>query len=113
LIRIVVAPRARRDVMEIGLWSEARFGRGARLRYLALIQRAFLDLRKRPDRGGVQARSSLPDDLRLYHIRHSRSGARALARVGTPRHFIVFRLGDDSIEIVRVLHDGMDLEQHL
>jgi toxin ParE1/3/4 len=32
----------------------------------------------------------------------------------TPRHFLIFRLRRDSaVEIVRVLHDSMDLARHL
>ncbi|MGG4615968.1 type II toxin-antitoxin system RelE/ParE family toxin, partial [Pseudomonas aeruginosa] len=31
-----------------------------------------------------------------------------------PRHFVLYRLATDQVlEVVRVLHDSMDLDQHL
>lgn len=106
---IRVSPAARRDVLDLAARSESEFGREARDRYLALVERALLDLQADASRPGVGSRPDLPDELRLYHLRHSRPRIRAPRRVGTPRHFIVFRLTGNEIIVVRVLHDAMDL----
>jgi toxin ParE1/3/4 len=40
--------------------------------------------------------------------------AKAVGRVKTPRHFLVYRLATpECIEVGRVLHDSMDLTRHL
>jgi toxin ParE1/3/4 len=56
----------------------------------------------------------LADGIRTYHLASSRERARGAGGIiRRPRHFLVYRLPDDAhIEIVRVLHDAMDLEQH-
>lgn len=107
------APRARRDVLDLARHSEVQFGRDARDRYLALIGQAVLDLRRDPTRPGVQCRAELPPDVRLYHLRHSRSGLAPRERPATARHVMVFRETAERVEIVRVLHDAMDWVRHL
>jgi toxin ParE1/3/4 len=110
---IRVSPAARRDILDLAARSEAEFGREARDRYLALVESALLDLQADAARPGVGSRPDLPDGLRLYHQRQSRPRVRAQGRVGTPRHFIVFRLAGNEIIVVRVLHDAMDLGRRL
>ena len=51
--------------------------------------------------------------LRLYHIRNSRRRAPASQRVGNPRHYIVFRADENWLDILRVLHDAMDVLAHV
>jgi toxin ParE1/3/4 len=49
------------------------------------------------------------------HLRHSRDRVKkSIGRVQRPRHFLLYRIRDDrSVEIGRVLHDGMDLRRQL
>jgi toxin ParE1/3/4 len=112
-MRVNVSPKARRDVRDILRWSHEQFGREARKRYRRLIQQAFDDLRDDPDRLGVSTRDELAADIRLFHIRHSRRRSSATDRVSTPRHFIIFRRTGDQVNVLRVLHDSMDLASHL
>jgi toxin ParE1/3/4 len=62
-------------------------------------------LRSGPDiPGGVQRDDLAPGILTLHVARNGRKG----------RHFIVFRVGDDHvIDVLRLLHDSMDLSSHL
>ena len=66
-------------------------------------------------RPGSRARPELAQGMRTYHLSFSRQRARGQGSIlRKPRHFLVYRLrGDTHIEIVRVLHDAMDLERHL
>ncbi|MFO5990403.1 type II toxin-antitoxin system RelE/ParE family toxin, partial [Pseudomonas aeruginosa] len=37
-----------------------------------------------------------------------------VGKVVRPRHFVFYRMATDQVlEVVRVLHDAMDLDQHL
>jgi toxin ParE1/3/4 len=113
--RYVVAPAAAADIESILAWSHERFGVRTRRRYEALIAQGILDVARRPDRAGVQRRPEIASDARTYHLFYSRTRvATAIGRVKEPRHFLLFRVGEDgTIEIGRVLHDSMDLTRHL
>ncbi len=54
---------------------------------------------------GSIARDAIQAGLRSLHVaRHGRTG----------RHFILYRATtDDTIEVVRILHDTMDLARHV
>ena len=45
----------------------------------------------------------------FFHLRHARS--RGIAPKA-PRHFIVFTYDDNTLTILRVLHDSMDVHAH-
>jgi toxin ParE1/3/4 len=50
----------------------------------------------------------------LYHLSHSRFRAETpTGIVQRPRHFIAYRFDADRLEILRILHDTMDLPEHL
>lgn len=109
--RLRVTGPARRDIDAILVESEDRFGVHAAEAYRALLATAFLDLRTDPSRPTVKGRPGAPATLRFYHVRHSRS--RAPDRIGRPRHVIVFRDDGEAVEILRVLHDAMDIASRL
>ena len=57
---------------------------------------------------GVKERPEIGNNIRTLHVaRNGRKG----------RHFIMFRVGSiqgrDVIDVLRLLHDSMDLERHL
>ena len=98
---------ARRDMTRILEISRDNWGESARRRYRALIEAAVADIAERPDRAGVRAIADYPG-LSLYHLRNSRD--RANERVAAPPHQIVFRtMASGGIEIVRVVHERVDL----
>lgn len=74
------------------------------------ITQALLDLRRDPQRRGVRPSYG---DLWAYHIRSSSRRLEPFARVRNPRHIVVFRFDDERLEVVRILHDSMDLERRL
>ena len=113
--KVILASAAEADLAGILAWSAEAFGDAARRRYAALIVQAIEDLTVDPARVGVETRPEIAAGVQTYHLAHSRNRvAPAAGRVITPRHFVIFRLRSDSaVEIVRVLHDSMDLARHL
>lgn len=105
-MRLVVAPDAEGDFDEIIRTSADAFGEIAAHRYRLLIQQALVDVLARPDRPTTPGVS---DDLRLYPIRHSPLRVPVPDRVGQPRHVLVYRQDAEHLEIVRILHDRMDI----
>lgn len=113
LRRLIVAPQARRDIDEILRASEADFGASAATRYRQLILQALEDLRADPTRGAARTDARLPEGLWLYHLRHANGRLSAGLRVGRPRHFAVYRHDAQTMELVRLLYDSMDLRRHI
>ena len=113
--KVILAPAAEADLAEILAWSADAFGDAARRRYATLIVQAIEDLTVDPARVGVETRPEIAAGVQTYHLARSRNRVPpAAGRVITPRHFLIFRLRRDSaVEIVRVLHDSMDLARHL
>lgn len=113
--KLVVSNPARRDIKDVLVWSIERFGDRAAERYRDLIAKAIELVAAEPDRSGSRKRSDLPGDYRLYHLRNCAELARTeTGVVKEPRHFVVYRpLSGGGSEIVRVLHDSMDLKRHV
>jgi toxin ParE1/3/4 len=109
--RLRIAPAARRDLERIFQESEEGFGARVADRYRRLVSAALRDLGADPERLGVRHREGLPEDVRLYHLRHSRGRDRD--RIARPRHFLMLRRVGSDVVLVRVLHDAMDLPRHL
>ncbi|MEM7147490.1 MAG: type II toxin-antitoxin system RelE/ParE family toxin [Verrucomicrobiota bacterium] len=103
---------ATQDIEEALLWSAEHFGRAAARRYRSLIATAILEIVANPDLAGSRNVHGLPCGIKIYHIRHSKTRAAVDGLiVKRPRHFIAYRLLDSQmVEIVRVLHDSMDIE---
>jgi toxin ParE1/3/4 len=110
-----ITPLADEDIITILAWSEERFGPNVQERYARLIDTAISDIAADPERPGSRARPELAQGIRTYHLSFSRQRARGQGSIiHKPRHFLVYRLrGDTHIEIVRVLHDAMELRRHL
>lgn len=109
MTRFRLSGPAQKDVANILAASLERWGQSGRSRYASLLAAAI-----RAVGGEVGARlsigrSELLPDLRSFHIRHARKGR----GVRTPVHVIYYRsVKPDLIEIVRVLHERMDPNQH-
>jgi toxin ParE1/3/4 len=95
------------DLRSILDWTLDAFGSPAVERYSRLIGQALRDLAENPERSGTQ---HVDDALCIYHLRHSRTRVCG-NHVHRPRHFILFRITTKHLEILRYLHDAMDLEQ--
>ena len=101
-------------MIDIMHWSLKEFGEDAALRYDALMTQALRDVADDPERPGSQQRPELAEGVLIYHLRFSRDRARsALGIVKQPRHFVVYRRRDRTIDVLRVLHDARDLQRHV
>jgi|CXWL01.1.fsa_nt_gi toxin ParE1/3/4 len=105
-----VAERARGEIQSALKTSSRNFGPRARRDYKALINRAVALLCEDPKRPGVQQREGMQENVFLFHLRNARTRGQAPKQA---RHFIVFTFDDASLTILRVLHDSMDVEQHM
>ena len=115
MLNIRLAPAAEQDIEEILVWTHQRVGESIRLRYEALLVQALLDLAEDPKRAGVIVRKEIGRGVHSYHLRFSRVHVEtATGRIRKPRHLLLFRaMAEGVLEVGRVLHDNMELSQHL
>ncbi|MBC3435853.1 type II toxin-antitoxin system RelE/ParE family toxin [Pseudomonas sp. BW16M2] len=104
---------ARNDISEILRFTQVQFGDAARRRYQGLLQAALRSISESPEQAGSCKRTEVAAGLRSLHLMHCRSVSTA-GRVARPRHLILYRQQmDQVVEVVRVLHDAMELSKHL
>ena len=96
---------AEQDFAEIVGFTVEQFGvRQARI-YQSTLTHALGALHAGPSVTGSRARDEIMPGLRSLHV--AREGRRG-------RHFVLFRPGpEQTIEVLRILHDAMDLSRHL
>lgn len=99
---------AEADFQDILRWTAARFGAAQARAYAETLKSAFFDLGTGPDVSGAKKRDDIIKGLFTLHV--ARKGRKG-------RHFVMFRVAstrsDNVIEILRLLHDAMDLPRHL
>lgn len=86
---------ARQDLLSIGRYTQKTWGTEQRNRYLAMLDDSFHLLAREPHRG--RTCDDIRPGYRKYHI---------------GRHLIFYQETDEHIDIIRVLHDRMDVESH-
>jgi toxin ParE1/3/4 len=99
---------AKSDLAKILRWTAEQFGNGQAQVYLETVTLALEDLCAGPDIVGSKVRSDIAPHMFTLHVgRKGRKG----------RHFLMFRVrrldSRNVIEVVRILHDSMDLVRHL
>lgn len=106
---------AEADIVSLLAWTEDHFGEIIRRRYEILLVTALRDVADEPERVGSAARPELGPGVRSYHLRHSRErGRMSEGGIRKPRHVLLYRvIGPELLGIGRVLHDAMEVEQHL
>lgn len=109
--RLEITATARRDIDVILETSGSRHGAGAASRYRRLIGLAFSELRRDPRRLGSQ--DPRIADLRLYALRHPARRLPPAQAVRAPPHVVVYRHDLERVEIIRLLHQAMDLPRRL
>jgi len=87
---------AKADLRAIGRYTQATWGRKQRNTYLARLDASFHLLAREPQRG--RACDNIRPGYRKYHV---------------GRHLIFYRETPAGVEIIRILHDRMDIETHL
>lgn len=107
------APDAEADIDDILEWSVAKFGEAVRDGYEELISAAIGALLVDPEHPGTHERPELGPGIRVVHLRSSRDMVPAgVRKIASPRHFVVYRLVGEVLQVVRVLHDAMELSRH-
>jgi toxin ParE1/3/4 len=102
---IRLAIRAEQDFFEIVRWTADSFGPQQAAVYAETLSLAIGDLAKGPDILGAKRRDEIGHGILTLHVaRQGRKG----------RHFVVFRISNaTTIDVLRLLHDSMDLARHL
>jgi len=105
-VRLAAAANA--DFQDILSWTTETFGTGQARAYAETLSAAVEALTAGPGARGVRPREDIAEGLFTLHVaRRRRRG----------RHFLVFRIsrmeGRDVIEVLRILHDAMDISRHL
>jgi toxin ParE1/3/4 len=84
------------DLRSIGRYTQSTWGHEQRNKYLSKLDDAFHVIAKEPYIGiGCDY---IRKGYRKYHV---------------GRHLIFYRQTEDHVEIVRILHDRMDVESHI
>ena len=94
--RFQLTRKAEVDLKTIARYTQKTQGRKQRNLYLSGLDKCFHLLADEPDLG--LSCDEIKQDYRKFH---------------KSRHIIFYRKVDDKIEIVRVLHERMDVEHHL
>lgn len=88
---------ARKDIVDIGRFTSEKWGKRQRDKYLKQLDDAFKLLARQSDIGRDA------DDIKPGYKKFSQGS-----------HTIFYRAGTESrIVVIRILHNSMDVEQHL
>ncbi|HQN50658.1 MAG TPA: type II toxin-antitoxin system RelE/ParE family toxin [Phenylobacterium sp.] len=92
----VLTPRAQSDIEDIWDFTVERWGVAQAERYVRQLQPTLEGVAARPRQGRAC------DDIRPGYF-----------KIGSGSHLVFYRLTSDGIEIVRILHQSMDIDSHL
>lgn len=96
--------QAERDFIEILRWTTQTFGESQARTHAETISLAIEALGRGPDVVGAKVRDDIQPGIRSLHVaRQGRAG----------RHLVVFRAARSKIDVLRLLHESMDLPRHL
>lgn len=95
MAKIILSKEAREDLIQIGCYTQEKWGKEQRLKYLEQFQSIFKKLAE----GQVKGRQ-----------RNELVGAPLSYREGS--HIIFYHEIKKGIEVLRVLHKRMDFEKH-
>jgi toxin ParE1/3/4 len=103
--KVRLASQAELDFSEIITWTLENFGERQAEVYVETLTLAIEALHDGPEQLGAKVRDDIEPGIRILHV----------ARQGrTGRHLVVFREAQNQcIDVLRLLHDSMDLARHL
>lgn len=112
-LAVRISPQAYTDIADTLRFTEFRLGEALRSQYQDLLQGTFSSLAEEPTHLNSRARDELSPGLRSLHLSFNVLQMTD-GRTITPRHIVFYRTGTDQVvEILRVLHDAMEIAQHL
>ena len=103
--RVRLGAAAEVDFANILKWTTENFGARRSRVYRDTLVQAIGELAEGPDVAGSRARDEIMAGIRTLHVaRRGRRGG----------HFLMYRAAPNgTIEVVRILHDRMDLRRHV
>ncbi len=103
--RVRLGVAAEVDFANILKWTTENFGARHSRAYRDTLVQAIGELADGPNVAGSRARDEIMAGIRTLHVaRRGRRGS----------HFLMYRAAPNStIEIVRILHDRMDIQRHV
>ena len=103
--KVLLSDQAELDLLEITIWTVEKFGDRQADEYAETISLAVEALHDGPEILGVKQRDDIGLGICTFHVaRNGRKG----------RQFVVFKSSAPyQIEVLRLLHDSMDLARHL
>jgi toxin ParE1/3/4 len=96
MLKLVISPRARRDLKGIWKYTLKEWGEAQADKYLENLDQEINRLLEFPDKG--------------VPYEHIRNGYRALY---VEHHLVFYRRKTQTLEIIRVLHEAMEIKSHL
>lgn len=103
--RVRLGAVAKKDFARILKYTKDSLGERQAAVYKAALLKTIAKLAAGPDTSGSHAREDLGPQMRTLHV--ARDGRRA-------PHLLVYRASSDEvIEILRILHERMDLPRHV
>ena len=101
-----LADQAELDLLEITLWTVESFGDRQAEEYAETLTLAIEALHDGPSILGVKRRDDIDSGIHTLHV--ARTGRKG-------RHFVVFKsaVQPNTIEVLRLLHDSMNLARHV
>ena len=88
--------KARQDLKNIWFYSFDKFGQAQADKYFDELESAFKTLQDNPQIGVIC--DYIRPDYRQFKINH---------------HYIFYKISQQTIQVIRVLHESMQLESHL
>ena len=105
--RIRLSAAAQSDFKKILAWSVNEFGEAQARRYADTLSSALEALMEGPDIAGSRKREDIAKGLMSLHVARKNRNA---------RHILLYRIGEGAepcmIDVLRILHDSMDLARH-
>jgi len=113
MARFLISRPAQADLTQILASSAERWGIEARRRYAALLAAAMRRVAAEAEGPTTKNRSEIARGIRSFHLRHARVN-KVEAKMRRPVHVLYYRVVRSGlVEIVRVLHDRMELSRYI
>jgi toxin ParE1/3/4 len=94
--KYLIRPKAEEDLRDIGRYTRKTWGREQTRRYLRAIHDKLRRLSETPEIGTT--RDEIAEGYRSARVGH---------------HLVFYRIDGDTVVVVRVLHESMDLQRRL